>query len=155
LAVDGFKKKKNSEGAVELYKARFCAKGFTQVEGVDFTGTFALVAKIKLILVLLSMATTYELELQQSDVDTAFLYGEMDTELYMKQPTGFIEPGKEHLVCKLKKCLYGTKQVAHQWYLKVQSCMMKNGHKSCSADNCIFIKKQWEKSVSLEYMLTI
>jgi hypothetical protein len=85
------------------------------------------------------MATTYDLELQQADVDTAFLYGDMDTELYMKQPTGFIEPGRDRLVCKLKKCLYGTKQAAHQWYLKIQSCMIKNDYKSCSADNCIII----------------
>jgi hypothetical protein len=140
-----FKRKKNSEGAVERYKARFCAKGFTQVEGVDFTETFAPVAKMNSIRVLLSMATTYDLELQQADVDTAFLYGDVDTELYMKQPTGFIEPGKEHLVCKLKKCLYGTKQAARQWYLKIQSCMMKNGYKSCSADNCIFIKEAMGK----------
>jgi hypothetical protein len=59
----------------------------------------------------------------------------------MKQPTGFIEPGND-IVCQLKKYLCGTKQGAHQWYLKIQSCMIKNGYKSCSADNCIFIKKE-------------
>ncbi len=74
-----FKRKKNSEGAVERYKVRFCAKGFTQVEGVDFTETFAPVAKMNSIRVLLSIATTYDLELQQADVDTAFLDGDMDT----------------------------------------------------------------------------
>jgi hypothetical protein len=130
-----FKRKKIYEGAVERYKARFCAKGFTQVEGVEFTETFAPVAKMISIRVLLSLATTYDLELQQADVDTTFLYGDMETELYMKQPTVFIEPRKEHLVCKLKKCLYGTKQAARQWYPKIRSCMMKNGYKSCSADN--------------------
>ncbi len=84
------------------------------------------------------MATTYGLELQQADVDSAFLYGGMDTELYMKQPSGFIEPGRDHLVCKLKKCQYGTKQSPCQWYLKIQSRMIKNGYKSCSTDNSIF-----------------
>jgi hypothetical protein len=68
-----FKRKKNSEGAVERYKVRFCAKGFTQVESVDFTETFAPVAKMYSIRVVLSMVTTYDLELQQADVDTAFL----------------------------------------------------------------------------------
>jgi hypothetical protein len=87
------------------------------------------------------MATTYDLELQQADVDTAFLYGDVDTEIYMKQPTGFVEPGKEHLVCKLKKCLYGTKQAARQWYLKIQSCMEMNGFVGCEADKCVFMKE--------------
>ncbi len=107
---------------------------YTQVEGVEFTETFAPVAKLNSIRVLLSI-TTYEL--QQAGVDTAFLYGYMDTELYMKQPTGFIEPGKDHLVCNLKKYQCRNKQAARQWYLKMQSCMIKNGYKSCSADNCI------------------
>jgi hypothetical protein len=63
------------------------------------------VAKMNSIRVILSMATTHNLQLQQADVDTAFLYGDVDTEIYMKQPAGFVEPGKEHLVCKLKKCV--------------------------------------------------
>jgi hypothetical protein len=106
---------------------------------------FAPVAKMNSMHVLLSIATTYDLELQEADVDTAFLYGDMETELYMKQSTVFIEPGKGHLVCKLKKCLYGTKQAARQWYLKKRSCMIKNGYKSCSAGNCIFIKEAYGK----------
>jgi hypothetical protein len=104
-----FKITKNYEGIAERYKVRFCAKRPTQVEGIDFIEFFAPVAKMNPIRVLLSMATTYDLELQQADVDAAFLYGDMDTELYMKQPTGFIEPGKDHFVRKLKKCLYGSK----------------------------------------------
>ena len=136
-----FKLKKDSEGRIERYKARFCAKGFTQVEDVDFTETFAPVAKMNSIRVLLSIATTHDLELHQADVDTAFLYGDVDAEIYMKQPTGFVGPGKEHLVCILKKCLYGTKQAARQWYLKIQSCMNKNGFIGCEADKCVFIKE--------------
>ncbi|MEY3835258.1 MAG: hypothetical protein RI989_686 [Bacteroidota bacterium] len=66
---------------------------------------------------------------------------DVDTEIYMKQPTGFVEPGKEHLVCKLKKCLYGTKQAARQWYLKIQSCMEMNGFVGCEADKCVFMKE--------------
>jgi hypothetical protein len=89
------------------------------------------------------MAITYDL--QQADVDAEFFCGIMAAELYMKQPTGFIEPGKDHLVCKLKKCLYGTKEAARQLHLKIQSCKIKNGYKSCSADNCIFLKKAMGK----------
>jgi hypothetical protein len=133
--------KKDPEGRIERYKARFCAKGFTQVEGVDFTETFAPVAKMNSIRVILSMATTHDLELQQADVDTAFLYGDVDPEIYVKQPTGFVEPGKEHLVCKLKKCLNGTKQATRQWYLKIQSCMEMNGFVGSEADKCVFMKE--------------
>jgi hypothetical protein len=133
--------KKDSEGRIERYKARFCAKGFTQVEGIEFTETFAPVAKINSIHALLSMVTTHHLESQQADVDTAFLYGDVDTEIYMKQPTGFVQPRKERLLCKLKKCLYGTKQAARQWYLKIQSCMEMNGFVGCEADKCVFMKE--------------
>jgi hypothetical protein len=75
--------------------------------------------------------TTQDLELHQADVDTAFLHGDVDAAIYMKQPTGFVEPGKEHLVCKMNNCLYGTKQATRQWYLKIQSCMRKNGFIGC------------------------
>ncbi len=105
--------------------------------------------------VLLSMATADDLELQQAYVDTAFLYGDMDSELYVKQPTGFIEPGKDHIVCKLKKCLYGTKQTARQRYLKIQSCMMKNGYKVAAPASAFLSKKQRGKSVLLEFVSTI
>jgi hypothetical protein len=77
---------------------RFCTKGFTQVEGVDFTETFAPAAKMNSIRVLLPIVTTCDLQLQQGDADTAFLYADMATELHMMQPTGLIEPGKDRLV---------------------------------------------------------
>jgi hypothetical protein len=89
-----FKLNTDSEGSITRYKARFCAKGFTQVEGIDFSDTFASVAKMNSICVILSIATTHDLELHQADVYTDFLYGDVDAEIYMKQPTGFVEPRK-------------------------------------------------------------
>ena len=136
-----FKVKKNADGGIERRKARFCAKGFTQKAGVDFHETYAPVAKMNSIRTILSIVTTEDLELHQADVDTAFLYGEMDTDVYIRQPSGFVEPGKEDWVCHLKKSLYGTKQAARQWYKKVHSTVTKNGFEECQSDNCVYIRR--------------
>ena len=63
------------------------------------------------------------------DVHTAFLHGDIDEELYMKQPEGFVIPGKEHLVCKLNRSLYGLKQASRQWHKKFDAFMLKHGYK--------------------------
>ncbi len=90
---------------------------------------------------ILSIVTTEDLELHQADVDTAFLYGLMDTDVYISQPSGYIEPGKEDMVCHLLKSLYGTKQAARQWYKKVRTTMTNNGFEVCQSDNCIYIRR--------------
>ena len=74
-------------------------------------------------------------------MDTAFLYGEMDIDVYIRQPSGFVEPGKEDWVCHLKKSLYGTKQAARQWYKKVHSAVTKNGFEECQSDDCVYIRR--------------
>ena len=99
---------------MENYKARLCAKGYTQKMGVDFNDTFAPVAKMTSIRVMMALAAEMDLEVQQFDITTAFLYGEIDEEIYMKQPTGFEDVQRPDYVCKLKKSLYGTKQAARQ-----------------------------------------
>jgi len=98
-----FKIKRDAAGNVERYKARLVARGFMQEQGVDFSETFAPVAKFASIRVLLAIAAAEDLELHQLDVDTAFLNGDLKEEIYMKQPVGFEEPGRENLVCRLKK----------------------------------------------------
>ena len=96
-----FKIKRDATGNVERYKARLVARGFMQRYGVDFAETFAPVAKFASIRVVLAIAAVEDLELHQLDVDTAFLNGDLKEEIYMKQPAGFEEPGREHLVCRL------------------------------------------------------
>jgi hypothetical protein len=113
-----FKTKKDSLGNIERYKARLVVKGFTQKEGIDYTETFSPVSKKDSLCVILALVAHFDLELQQMDVKTAFLNGDLEEEVYMKQPEGFPSSDGEQLVCKLKKSIYGLKQASHQWYLK-------------------------------------
>ncbi|KAM1098489.1 hypothetical protein ACFX19_015991 [Malus domestica] len=92
------------------YKAHLVVKGFGQKKGVDFDEIFSPVVNMTSIRVILGMAASMDFELEQLDVKTAFLHGNLEEEIYMKQPKGFEVKGKETLVCKLKKSLYGLKQ---------------------------------------------
>ena len=104
-----FKKKLRSDGTIEKYKARLVAKGYTQREGKYFFDRYSPVARMTTIRVLLSLAASYGLLVHQMDVKTAFLNGELDEEIYMEQPDGFVVKGQEKKVCKLLKSLYGLK----------------------------------------------
>ena len=94
------------------FRVHLMAKGFTQIEGVDFDETFSPVARFESLQLLLALATLENWEIHQMDVKSAFLHGDLDEEIYMKQPQGFIVAGSEHLVCRLQKALYGLKQAS-------------------------------------------
>ncbi|KAM1516880.1 hypothetical protein ACFX10_015793 [Malus domestica] len=123
------------------YKARLVVKGFGQKKEVDFDEIFSPVVKMTSIQVILGMAASMDLELEQLDVKTAFLHGNLEYEIYMEQPKGFEVKGKETLVCKLKKSLYGLKQAPRQWNRKFNSFMVSNGYKRTHADFCVYIKQ--------------
>lgn len=82
----------------------------------------------------------FDLELEQLDVKTAFLHGELEEEIYMEQSDGFIAPGKEHLVCRLKKSLYGLKQAPRQWYKRFHSFMIGQNYCKSQYDDCIYFQ---------------
>jgi hypothetical protein len=105
-----FKKKFNAQRKVEKYKARLVAKDYSRVEGIDFGEIFSPVAKLNSIRFLLSIAAAFDLEVEQMDVKISFLHGDLEEEISMKQPEGFVVKGKKELVCKLTKSLYGLKQ---------------------------------------------
>ncbi|GJR87473.1 retrovirus-related pol polyprotein from transposon TNT 1-94 [Tanacetum coccineum] len=98
----------------------------------------------------LSIVAAENLHLEQLDVKTAFLHGDLDEDIYMTQPEGFQSAGKEeNLVCKLKKSLYGLKQALKQWYLKFNSFMQRAGYKRCDMDHCCYLKKVGSSSIIL------
>ena len=133
---------KSEEGnSKPRYKARLVVKGFSQKKGVDFEEIFSPVVKMFSIRVVLGLATVLDLEIEQLDVKTAFLHGDLEEEIYMEQPEGFRVPGKENLVCRLKKSLYGLKQAPRQWYKKFDSFMADHNFKKTMNDHCIFMKR--------------
>nr|GEV19101.1 zinc finger, CCHC-type [Tanacetum cinerariifolium] len=105
-----FKRKMKVDGTIDKFKARLVIQGFRQKEGIDYFDNYAPVARITTIRLLLALAAIHNLVIHQMDVKTKFLNGDLDEEVYMKQPEGFIMPGNEHKVCKLVKSLYGLKE---------------------------------------------
>ena len=123
-----FKIKNEEHSSKPRFKARLVVKGFSQRKGVDFEEIFSPVVKMSSIRAVLGLATSLDLEIEQMDVKTTFLHGDLDKEIYMEQPEGFVAKGKEGYVCKLKKSLYGLKQAPRQWYKKFESVMGEHGY---------------------------
>ena len=120
---------KEEEGGKRRYKSRLVVKGFAQKQGIDFNEIFSPVVKMNSIRTLLSIVAIQDLELEQMDVDTAFLNGDLEEEIYMLQLQGYEEKGKEKMVCRLK---YGLKQSSRKWYLNFDRFMLDHGFKRCN-----------------------
>ncbi|MCQ7016867.1 DDE-type integrase/transposase/recombinase, partial [Clostridioides difficile] len=135
-----YKRKRGSDGKVETFKARLVAKGFTQKEGIDYEETFSPVAMLKSIRILLAIAAHMDYEIWQMDVKTAFLNGSLEENIYMKQPEGFIAKGQEHLVCKLKKSIYGLKQASRSWNIRFDEVIQSYGFNQNPDEQCVYRK---------------
>ena len=109
------------------FKARLVVKGYTQMEGVDFKEVFSSVVRHASIRVLMAITATQNLELEQLDVKTAFLHGNLQEKIFMSQPEGYKAPDRRDYVCLLKKSFYGLKQSLRQWYLKFDEFMTTHG----------------------------
>ncbi|GJV44456.1 retrovirus-related pol polyprotein from transposon TNT 1-94 [Tanacetum coccineum] len=124
-----FKKKMKADCTIDKYKARLVIKGYRQREGLDYFDTYSPVTRITSIGMILAIAVLRNLEIHQMDVKTAFLNGDLEEEIYMNQPEGFIAPGQEGKVCRLVKSLYGLKQAHKHWHQKFDNTMLESGFK--------------------------
>lgn len=132
-----FKVKKDATGMFERFKARLVVKGFKQREGVDYNEVFAPVSKYTTVRTLLAKAAAEDLEVQQIDIKTAFLHGELEEDIWMEQPPGYDE-GPPGTACKLTKSLYGLKQAPRAWYMKLNEELKSIGFISSIADPGLF-----------------
>ena len=135
-----FKCKTDAEGNVERYKARLVAQGFNQKYGIDYEETFSPVVRFESVRTILALAANLGFKLHQMDIKTAFLNGELEEEIFMRQPEGFIEAGKEDMVCKLKRSIYGLKQSARCWNTELDHKLRDIGFVQSRNDPCIYTR---------------
>ncbi|KAM7466521.1 hypothetical protein LguiB_014083 [Lonicera macranthoides] len=135
-----FKNKCDEEGNIIRNKARLVAQGYNQIDGIDVRETFAPVARIESVRLLLCMACYLHFKLYQMDVKSAFLNGLLSEEVYVEQPKGFIDHKKPDYVYRLKKALYGLKQAPRAWYDRLAAYLISKGYVRGSSDKTLFIK---------------
>jgi hypothetical protein len=135
-----FDYKINEQNEIIRHKARLVVLGCQQTKDVNFTETFAPVAKVKSIKLLLSLAAQHNLEIHQLDYDTAFLNAQLDEEVYIHIPQGFDQSSKDTLCFQLLKSLYGLRQASRQWHKTLHSTLIKLGYQPINTDPCIYIK---------------
>jgi transposase InsO family protein len=135
-----FRNKQYEHGVVTRNKARLVAKGYAQVTGLDFEETFALVARLESIHILLAYAAHHPFRLFQMDVKSAFLNGPIKEEVYVEQPPGFEDERYPDHVCNLSKALYGLKQAPRAWYECLRDFLIANTFKVGKADPTLFTK---------------
>ena len=135
-----FRRKYDTNHKVQSFKARLVVKGYKQKEGMDYFDTYAPVARITSIRVLFALASIYHLHVHQMDVKTAFLNGDLNEEIYVEQPEGFVLKGYENKVYKLVKSLYGLKQAPKDWHEKFDTTILRDGFVHNGADKCIYSK---------------
>ena len=139
-----------SDGRIERYKARLVAQGYNQVYGIDYGETFALVAKMNTIRILIALAVQFDWPLQQYDVKNAFLHGELEEEIYMKIPPGYSKIQiTNNSVCIVKKSLYGLKQSSQAWFGKFSQVIKQSDYSRSNGDHTVFYKHSTKDKLTI------
>ena len=137
-----FRNKLDENGVVVRNKARLVAQGYNQQEGIDYDETYAPVARLESIRILLAYTCALDFKLYQMDVKSAFLNGYINEEVYVAQPPGFVDFEYPNHVYKLKKALYGLKQAPKAWYDRLKAFLIEHEYTMRKVDNTLFTKKR-------------
>ena len=135
-SVWAFKIKRYPDGRVKKYKARFCVRGFEQIEGVDYFETYAPVVSWITVRILLILSVILNLSTTQVDYTCTFLHAPVTDDIYVEMPKGYQQKGK---VLKLKRSLYGLKQSPRNFYLHLKKALLHQGFHKSNFDECLFI----------------
>jgi hypothetical protein len=136
-----FRNKQYELGVITKNKARLVAKGYSQVEYLDFDKTFAHIARLESIRILLAYATYYGIKLYQMNVKSDFLNGQIKEDVHVEQPLSFETEEHPNHVYKLHKALYELKQAPRVWYECLRDFLIKNNFRICKADSTLFTRK--------------
>ena len=137
-----FKNKMNEQGQIVRNKSRLVYKGHAQVEGHNFSETFAPVAILEVIRMFLSYASHKNFRVYQMVFKSSFLNGDLEEEVYLEQPGGFQLTNNPDYVCKMKKELYGLKQAPIAWYYRMDKYLQDKGFKKGTVDSNLYIKSE-------------
>jgi hypothetical protein len=137
-----WKNKVGENGEVARNKSRLVAQGYSQKEGIDYEETFAPIAHLEAIRILLIFSMAKGFKFYQMDVKSAFLNGVLDEEVYVKQPSGFESENYPHRVYELRKVLYGLKQVPRAWYGRLRGYLFGSGFGMGKVDQTLFVLRQ-------------
>ncbi|KAK8965315.1 hypothetical protein KSP40_PGU017846 [Platanthera guangdongensis] len=145
-----FRNKLDENGIIIKNKARLVAKGYRQEEGIDFDQTFAPVARLEAIRMFLVYATYQGFKVYQMDVKSAFLNGNLKEEVYVEQPSGFVDSLKSDYVYRLRKALYGLKQAPRAWYETLSSFLIENKFSRGKIDKTLFLRESRGKIILVQ-----
>ncbi|KAG9444893.1 hypothetical protein H6P81_016233 [Aristolochia fimbriata] len=135
-----YKTKYQSNGKIDKLKERLVVKGYRKKPGIDYFEVFAPVARLGTVRMILSLTAQMKWTTYQMDVQSTFLNGILDEEVYVDQPDGYVQTGKEHMVYKLKRALYGLKQAPRTWYIRIDEYFMKRGFARCPHEHTLYVR---------------
>ena len=135
-----FRVKQDNLGNIDTFKSRLIAQGFSQIPGLNFNKSYSPTITLTSICLMLSLACKYDLELQHINVKGAYLNGKLEEEVFMQQLEGFVKKGKEDMVCRLNKGVYGLKQSGRIWHQTLKRELKGIGFRAGEVDSTIFFR---------------